>query len=318
LVPTLTFIATVNPVMYCSARPFFLDCEGVTFNLDPEKLLCAVKKLARSGPTPKAVIVAHLYGHPCDMDPIMEVAKQYGMVVIEDATEAIGAKYKGKSVGRLGDIGCFSFNGNKLVTSGGGGMLVTDLSEYAQRARYLTTQARDDKFEFIHHEVGYNYRLTNLQAAVGLAQLEKVHEFIEKKKAIASYYQKHLKGMHGIRVAQEAPWADSSFWLVPSLVDTEKFGMSSRDLCHFLSKQSIESRPFFCPLHRLYPFREFASGPVEIADRVYEQGLLLPSSLSLTESDLSEVVDRILQVKLKDHYFPEGERTIWQPYMKRI
>jgi len=296
MVPTLTFIATANPVMYCSARPFFLDCEGETFNLDPEKLLCAVKKLDQSGQKPKAVIVTHLYGHPCDMDPIMEVANRYGMVVIEDASEAIGAKYKGKSVGRLGHIGCFSFNGNKLITSGGGGMLVTDLSEYAKRARYLTAQARDDKLEFVHHEVGYNYRLTNLQAALGLAQLERVYEFIETKRAIASYYQNHLKGVQGIKVVEEAPWAYSSFWLVPILIDTETFGLSSRELCHFLGKQSIESRPFFCPLHRLHPFRGFASDHIEIADRVYEQGLLLPSSLSLTEADLNEVVNRILQV----------------------
>jgi len=145
-----------------------------------------------------------------------------------------------------------------------------------------------------------------------------VYEFIEKKRAIASYYQNHLKGVHGIRIAQEAPWAYSSFWLVPILIDMEKFGMSSRELCHFLSKQSIESRPFFCPLHKLHPFQGFASDHMEIADRVYEQGLLLPSSLSLTEADLNEVVNRILQVRSRNHSFPRGEKTVCQPYMRRI
>ncbi len=318
MVPTLTFVATVNPVMYCNASPFFLDCEPETFNLDPGKLLQAVKKLDQSGQRPKAVIVAHLYGHPCDMDPIMEVANRYEMVVIEDATEALGAKYKGKMAGQLGHIGCLSFNGNKLITSGGGGMLVTDVSEYAQRARYLTTQARDDKLEFVHHEVGYNYRLTNLQSALGLAQLERVFEFIDKKRAIASYYQNHLKRVEGVRVMEEAPWAYSSFWLVPILIDREKFGLSSRELCDFLSRQSIESRPFFCPLHKLHPFQGYASDPIDIADRVYEQGLLLPSSVSLTETDLNEVVKGIGDVRFRGHFFPRGEKITWQPYMRRI
>ncbi len=143
-------------------------------------------------------------------------------------------------------------------------------------------------------------------------------EFIDKKRAIASYYQNHLKRVEGVRVMEEAPWAYSSFWLVPILIDREKFGLSSRELCDFLRRQSIESRPFFCPLHKLHPFQGYASDPIDIADRVYEQGLLLPSSLSLTETDLNEVVKRIGDVRFGGHFFPRGEKTICQPYMRRI
>ena len=179
LVPALTFIASVNPINYCNAEPVFLDSERETYNIDPEKMENVIKDLIAKVDKPKALIVVHLYGHPADMDPILEICKKYDIKIIEDATESLGSEYKGKRTGSIGDIGCFSFNGNKLITTGGGGMLVTDNKEYAEKARYLTTQAKDDPKQFIHNEVGYNYRLTNIQAAMGVAQLEQIDNFIE-------------------------------------------------------------------------------------------------------------------------------------------
>jgi dTDP-4-amino-4,6-dideoxygalactose transaminase len=163
LVPTLTFIASVNPIKYCNADPVFIDAEKETYNIDPDKLEEKIIELIKEGNKPKVLIVVHLYGHPAEMDFILDICKKYDIKVIEDATESIGSEYKEQKTGSIGDIGCFSFNGNKLITTGGGGMLVTDNEKWAEKVKYLTTQAKDDPEQFIHHEVGYNYRLTNIQ-----------------------------------------------------------------------------------------------------------------------------------------------------------
>ncbi|MCH8053449.1 MAG: DegT/DnrJ/EryC1/StrS family aminotransferase, partial [Planctomycetes bacterium] len=206
-------------------------------NLDPGAVeSCLTEKT-------KAIIPVHILGHPVDMDPLLEVARTYGLTIIEDATESLGAEYKGRSVGRLGDIGCFSFNGNKIITTGGGGMLVTDLEEWAKQARYLSTHAKDDPVEYVHGTLGYNYRLTNLQAAMGCAQLEQLDAFVQKKRDIAREYTSALREVPGLTLPGEASWASRSSWLYTVLVDEARYGMNSRELLRSLGEQSIETRP---------------------------------------------------------------------------
>ena len=182
----------------------------------------------------KAILPVHILGHPVDMDPLIDVARKYNLAVIEDATESLGAKYKGRKAGQLGDIACFSFNGNKMITTGGGGMIVTDNEAMARRAKYLTTQAKDDPVEFVHGAIGYNYRLTNIQAAMGVAQLEKLDEYIGIKRRIAETYVEALSEIPGITPMREAEWAFSVFWMFTVLIDGTQYGMDSRALLRYL------------------------------------------------------------------------------------
>lgn len=292
LVPSLTFIASVNPIFYCQAEPVFIDSEDKTFNIDPEKMIVKIKKMVQKGEKPLAVIVVHLFGHPVDMDPIIEVCKKYNIYIIEDATEALGSRYKGQMVGSIGDIGCFSFNGNKLITTGGGGMLVTDNKKWAEKAKYLTTQAKDDPVQFIHNEIGYNYRLTNIQAAMGVAQLEQIDEFIIKKRSIAAKYTKALIDIPGIRVNPEEDWAYNTFWLYSILVDENEFGMDSRTLYKRLNSIGIMARPFFKPIHHMPMYQQYES-EITVADELWKQGINLPCSVGITDKEIDYVIDNI-------------------------
>jgi len=290
VVPTLSFIATVNPVIYCGAIPVFIDSEKKTLNMDPEKAVETIKQLIKSSQKPKAIIVTHLYGHPCNMHPILDIAREYGIVVIEDACESLGSKYKGKMTGTLGDIGCFSFNGNKIVTTGGGGMILTNQESFASRAKYLTTQARDDEDEYIHNEVGYNYRLTNIQAALGLAQLEQLPAFIKKKRGIVQQYLKELADLEEVRLLSEPEWAESNYWLITVLI--HKAGFHRR---HFLEqlRDGITLRPVFRPLHMQRPFTGTNKGEFRVAEFLYETGLNLPSSVNLSYAQVKKVADSL-------------------------
>jgi len=290
VVPTLSFIATVNPVIYCGAIPVFVDSEKETLNMDPEKAVETIQRLVKGNQKPKAIIVTHLYGHPCDVDPILDIARQYGIAVIEDACESLGSKYKGKMTGTLGDIGCFSFNGNKIITTGGGGMLVTNQESFAIKAKYLTTQARDDDNEYIHNEVGYNYRLTNIQAALGLAQLEQLPAFIKKKRGIVQQYLKELTDLEEVRLLSEPEWAESNYWLITVLI--HKAGFHRR---HFLEKLrgGIILRPLFRPLHMQRPFAGRNKGELKVAEVLYETGLNLPSPVTLTYAQVKKVADSL-------------------------
>ncbi len=290
IVPTLSFIATVNPVVYCGAIPVFVDSEKETLNMDPEKTVKTIKQLVKNKKKPKAIMVTHLYGHPCDMDPILDVAHEYGIIVIEDACESLGSKYKSKMTGTLGDIGCFSFNGNKIVTSGGGGMFLTNQESFASRAKYLTTQARDDDNEYVHNEVGYNYRLTNIQAALGLAQLEQLPAFIKKKRGIVQQYLEELANLEEVRVLSEAEWAESNYWLITVLI--HKVGFHRR---HFLEKLrgGITLRPLFRPLHMQRPFAGRNKDELKVAELLYETGLNLPSSVNLSSGHIKKVADSL-------------------------
>jgi len=297
LVPTLTFIASVNPIRYCNADPVFVDSERETYNMDPEKLEEKIKTLIAEGNKPKAAVVVHLYGHPAKMDQIIDICGKYDIKVIEDATESLGSEYKGKKTGSIGDIGCFSFNGNKLITTGGGGMLVTDNQEWAEKVKYLTNQAKDDPEQFIHHEVGYNYRLTNIQAAMGVAQLEQIDLFIDNKRKIANKYNELLLDIDGITLTPNKDWAFTNFWLYSILIDENKFGMNSKELYKKLNNEGIMSRPFFKPIHTMPMYEKYNSTNTDTANDLWWEGSNLPCSVNLDLDKVEYIANKIIELK---------------------
>ena len=303
LVSTLTFIAPANAVRYVGAWPVFIDAEGSSWQMDPEKALDFLDKRCRfengelrnrtTGRRVRAILPVHILGHPCDLDPLLEAARKYDLAVVEDATESLGAKYRGRTVGHLGDVSCFSFNGNKLITTGGGGMIVTDHQSWAERARYLTTQAKDDPIEYIHNEIGYNYRLTNIQAAIGCAQLEQVEEYIEAKRLTAQRYSDLLQSVPGVTPMPEAPWARSTFWLYTILVDEMQYGIDSRALMRQLASHRVQTRPLWQPIHRSRAHISPSADANWTADDLYGRGLSLPSSVGLEQDQQERVADLI-------------------------
>jgi perosamine synthetase len=306
LVSTLTFIASANVIRYVGAWPVFIDAEPDFWQMDPDKVIEFVERKCRykngellneaTGRRVKAILPVHILGHPVDVDPIIEVARKFDLTVIEDATESLGAKYKGNMVGHLGDIACFSFNGNKIITTGGGGMIVTDNRQWAERARYLTTQAKDDAVEFVHREVGYNFRLSNIQAAMGVAQMEMIDKYIEAKRSIAQRYREGLQNIAGIKLPDQAAWAESIFWLYTILIDEQEFGMTSRDVLRTLTGLNIQTRPLWHPLHTLKPFEDCFAYNIEITNRLYRDGLSLPCSVGLTPADQDRVVRSLANI----------------------
>jgi perosamine synthetase len=244
-----------------------------------------------------AILPVHILGHPVDMDPIMALASEFGLTVIEDATESLGASYKGVPTGRIGHVACFSFNGNKIITTGGGGMIVTDDEAWARKAKYLTTQAKDDPLEFVHNEIGFNYRLTNIQAAMGCAQLEQLEEYIAIKRRIAATYAEAFDGVRGLTLMPHADWAESIFWMYTILVDSSSYGMDSRALMRKLAGHGIQARPLWQPCH-LSPAHEGAySVNCSVAEQLNRHALSLPSSVGLRVEDQQRVVEIILNGK---------------------
>ncbi len=229
------------------------------------------------------------------------MARKYNLAVVEDATESLGAKYRGRRVGNLGQIACFSFNGNKIITTGGGGMIVTNNEAWARKAKYLTTQAKDDPLEYIHHEVGYNYRLTNLLAAMGCAQMELLPSFIERKREIASGYAKQLGEIPGITIMPEAPWAFSTHWLYTVLIDAQVFGMDSRALLRLLANENVQSRPLWQPLHRSQALKDCGEFICPIADSLNRDAISLPCSAGLNNEDLQVVIDVVKSAAASRH-----------------
>ncbi len=307
LVPTLTFIAPVNAIKYIGAIPVLIDAEPNYWQIDTEKVAqflrqeClwkdGVLRNKVSGRRVKAILPVHILGHPADMDPIMEMAEAYNLLVIEDAAESLGSKYKERKVGMIGDLACFSFNGNKIVTSGSGGMIVTDNKHFAERAKYLTLQAKDDPHEYIHNEVGYNYRLTNVHAALGCAQIERLDEFVLAKRQTGFKYRKALADIRGITVMAEAPWAESTYWLNTILIDGAEFGLSSREVIKELGHRDIQARPLWQPLHRSLAHSDCRAYETGVADTLYEKAVSLPSSVGLTSEDLDRVTSVIQSLR---------------------
>jgi perosamine synthetase len=303
LVSTLTFIAPVNAIRYVGAWPMFIDAEPDYWQMDPSGVVDFLERSCRwhkralhnrlTGRRVSAVIPVHILGHPVDLDPIIEIARKYNLKVIEDATEGLGATYRGRPLGSIGDVGCFSFNGNKIITTGGGGMLVTSNEEWARKAKYLTTQAKDDPTEYVHSEIGYNYRLTNLLAAMGCAQLEQLEAFIAAKQRIASRYAEGLQGLPGISPMKEASWASSSWWLYTVLVDNAVFGKDSRQLMRSLNSKKIQTRPLWQPIHLSGAHRGRRATKMPIAEKLYQQALSLPCSAGLGEKEQSRVIEAV-------------------------
>jgi perosamine synthetase len=299
LVPALTFIATANAVTYCGAQPVLLDSEEASWGLDAEKLAeflsreCAVRNgevvNRATGRVVRALVPVHLYGHPFDIDAVLEVAGRYPLAVVEDAAEALGARYKGRAVGCAGLLSCLSFNGNKIITTGGGGMVLARDEKTAARVRQLTTQARADALEYIHEETGYNYRLTNLQAALGVAQLEQLDGFVEAKRETAAHYRELLARLPGVMVVTEAPWARSTYWMTSALVERGACP-DVRGLLRRLNADGIGARPLWRPLHLQPVYAGTQAYRVEVAEKLYERGLSLPCSVGITAEERQAVV----------------------------
>lgn len=303
LVSSLSFIAPANAIRYCGAWPVFVDVNPDCWEMDHELVAEFLKTKCswnngtlinnETGRRVAAILPVHILGHSVDIDPILELAREYRLPVVEDATESLGATYKGRKVGHLGDIACFSFNGNKLITTGGGGMIVTDNPEWAARAKYLTTQAKDDEIEYVHESIGYNYRLTNVQAAIGCAQLEQISEFIEKKRSIAAQYETAVKSIPGLSPMPRASWADPVFWLYTILVDETIYGEDSRALMRRLAQNKMQARPLWQPLHRSPAHAGAQSIGGEVTERLNRMALSLPCSVGIEDHELESVIAAI-------------------------
>lgn len=306
---TLTFIAPANAIRYAGAWPVFIDAERDHWQMDTKHLEYFLENECErragtlhnraTGRRVKAILPVHILGHPVDMDSVMNLARKYDLRVIEDATESLGAAYRGQSVGSLGDIACFSFNGNKLITTGGGGMIVTNSGEWAARSKYLTTQAKDDPLEYVHGEIGYNYRLTNIQAAMGVAQIENLEAFVAAKRAIASAYDEAFERVAGITPMRTADWANSACWMYTVLVDEAEFGMSSRELMRELDSQGIQTRPLWQPLHLSNAHTHLRSMDLPVAEWLNRNALSLPCSVGLTNEEQGFVITVIGEISGK-------------------
>ena len=288
IVPSLTFISPVNTIRYVGATPVFADVCRDTFVLDADKIEDLITEKTR------AIMPVHIYGHPADMDKIMEIARKHNLYVIEDATEALGSEYKGQMTGIIGDIGCFSFNGNKLITTGAGGMLVTNNKKWGERAKFLSTQTKvvTENKAFYHPEIGYNFRMPNLLAAFGVAQLENIEEYIKAKREHAKYYNKLLKNVKGITLPCEKPYAKNCFWLYSILVEDD-YEINRDDLVKKMSEKGVETRPFFMPIHNMPPYKDFKHGNMNVTDELYRKGINLPSSVGLKKEDIEYICEII-------------------------
>lgn len=305
LVPSLTFVASANPIRYVGATPVFVDSEAETLNADPLLIVEELDRRARAGARqPAAIELVHLVGHPARIETVMAAAERHGVPVIEDASEALGATYRGgpldgRSVGSIARLGCFSFNGNKLITTGGGGMLVTDDEALARRARHLSTQARLPGLAYDHDEVGFNYRLSNIAAALGLAQLETMPSLLAGRRDNASRYDATIAELPGLRPAARAPWADPSFWLYTARLDPAQTRQTRAGLIDALARDGIEARPIWTPLHRtrLYSGAPRLGGAV--ADAIFATAVSLPSSSGLGEAGAVRVSDGLRRAVAK-------------------
>ena len=297
LVSTLTFVASANAVAYQGARPVFVDSDTSTWNMDPGLLVEELEERARRNSLPKAVVVVDLYGQCADYDPILEVCDRYEVPVVEDAAESLGATYRGNQAGSFGAMGVFSFNGNKVITTSGGGMLVSRDEEAIARARFLSTQAREPGPDHNHREVGFNYRLSNLLAAVGRGQLGHLDDRIESRRKVNLSYRTRLADVPGIEFMPAAAYGDPIFWFTTITVDPEAFGATSDDIRIRLEAADIESRPPWKPLHTQPTYAGCPTRGGKVAEDIFRRGLCLPSGSSLTDDDLDRVIETVLATR---------------------
>ncbi|MCL4113639.1 UNVERIFIED_CONTAM: hypothetical protein GTU68_049266 [Idotea baltica] len=287
---SLTFAATANAIRYVDANPVFIDSNRSTWNMDPDLLADELEAANKRGKLPKAVVVVDIMGQCADYDPILKVCRFYEVPVIEDAAEGLGATYNGKSAGHFGDIGCFSFNGNKIITTSGGGMLVTQNKAYAHRARHLATQARDPAPHYQHSEVGYNYRLSNLLAAVGRGQLSRLTELVEARRANFTAYKKALGDLPGVEFMPEFDGSYCTRWLSCLTIDSHQFGATREDIRLALASRNIESRPVWKPMHLQPAYESCRTVGGEVANALFDDGICLPSGSSLSKLDRDRVI----------------------------
>jgi perosamine synthetase len=306
-VPTLTFISPANAIAYLGAVPVFIDAEPRFWQMDPVALETFLTEQCEqhdgslvnraTGRRVAAILPVHALGHPVDIAPIRELSLRFGLELVEDACEGLGARYRDgedwRPVGRPDSIACLSFNGNKIVTAGGGGMLVTQDGERADRARYLSTQAKDDPLEYVHGAVGFNYRLSNVHAALGHAQLARLDEFLAAKRRIAATYSEALGDLTGITPMPEAEWARSSYWMYTVLVDAGEFGINSRALMARLDQAGVQARPLWQPLHRSPAHSSAPRRECPVADDLYARALSIPCSVGLSRRDQERVIAAI-------------------------
>src|SRR6185369_11267681 len=298
---TLTFAASCNPVRYLGAEPVFLDSDRETWNLDPELLARALSQRAADGRLPKALIVVHLFGQCADMDPIVDICRRYQVPILEDAAEALGSSYRGKPAGTFGEVAAFSFNGNKIITTTGGGALVSPYPEWVDKARFWSQQSRDPGIAYQHSEIGYNYRMSNVLAGIGRGQLRVLDQRVEQRRAVAFRYRDAFAGLPGIAFMPQAAYGLHTNWLSCFLIDEQQFGCSRDDLIRRLDAANIESRPLWKPMHLqpLYARSQCYGGAV--AEDLFRRGICLPSSSSLSWEDQLRVVDQVREAALLVH-----------------
>lgn len=289
----LTFVASVNPVRYLGAEPMLIDSEPSSWNMDPRHLAHALRDCAAAGKLPKAVVVVHLFGQCADMDPILETCAWYGVPVLEDAAEALGAMYKDRPAGTLGDVGVYSFNGNKIITTTGGGMLVARDRALVERVRFWSTQARDAGIAYTHSEQGYNYRLSNVLAGIGRGQLEVLEERVRLRRAIFHRYRDAFASVPGIEPMPEAGFGYSTHWLSCFTVDEITFGRSRDQLIAYLDANGIEARPVWQPMHLQPLYSSALCYGGDVAEDLFHRGICLPSSSSLTAAEQALVIHQV-------------------------
>lgn len=296
---TLTFAASANPIVYQGAEPVFIDSEPQSWNMSPVALEKAFEDSKRRGKLPKAVIVVNLYGQSADMDSLKDICDQYGVPIIEDAAESMGARYKGRASGTFGVMGIYSFNGNKIITTSGGGMLVSDNADYIQRAKFLATQARDAAPYYQHSTIGYNYRMSNILAGVGRGQLRVLEDRVRARRNVYDHYRARLSNVEGIEWMPEPNWSYSTHWLTTCTLEPTKFRRSALDLIQLMSNEKVEVRPVWKPMHLQPVFsncRYFRHGEESVSDRLFAHGICLPSGSNLTDENLDRVADTFLQI----------------------
>ncbi len=290
---SFTFAGSCNPIVYLGATPVFVDSEADTWNMDPERLEEAIKDRLRLGKKPKAIILVHLYGMPAKMTELMAVADKYEIPVIEDAAEALGATYRGKKLGTFGCMGVYSFNGNKIITTSGGGALISDNEEYINQARFLSTQARDTAPHYEHSQIGYNYRMSNIVAGIGRGQMEVLDDHIGKRREVYEGYRRMLGDLEGVSFVPEAPGMFANRWLTTILIDPVLSGTTPEFIREGLEKENIESRPVWKPMHMQPVYAEAPMYGGEVCEQIFAKGLCLPSGSNMTNDELNRIENQI-------------------------
>lgn len=290
---SFTFAGSCNPIVYQGATPVFVDSEPGTWNMDPQWLERAITDRVKKGAKPKAIILVHLYGMPAKIEELISIARRYEIPVVEDAAEALGSEYKGRKLGSFGDFGVYSFNGNKIITTSGGGALVSYNKEYVQKAKFLSTQARDDAPHYEHSQIGYNYRMSNICAGIGRGQMEVLDERVKQRRKVFDFYVNTLKDYPGVSFLQEIQDVFSNRWLTTILIDRQLAGIDRETIRIELEKYNIESRPLWKPMHMQSVFRSVPFYGERICDELFDKGLCLPSGSNIEHADLERTMEKL-------------------------